>query len=287
MTDAEYSEWMASRQKPTAPTKHPTPENFTKVPKILIIDIETLYAKGEFWHTGKQRINYQQITQESCLLSWAGKWLYDSEIFGDVLTSEEAKARDDSRIAKSAWKMLEDADILIGHNIVDFDIRFLNGRFWRNHIQPPTPFKTIDTLQAYRKAMRLLSYRLDYISKLIQRKGKLETDYELWQRCDKGEQEALDYMYKYNREDVLLGEEAYDEVKGFVKNHPNLYIIGESDQKCCTTCGSTNLQETNSFYVTPAGRFRVIRCEHGHLNRERISDLTREDKTNLLLSVAQ
>lgn len=269
-------------------TKHDLPQSFTKIPKVLVLDIETLYAKAEVWHTGKQRIGHQQIIQDSCLLAWSAKWLYDSEVIGDVLTPQEAIDRNDERIVLEAWKMLEDADVVIGHNVKAFDLRFLNGRFWKHHINPPTPYQVIDTLIEYRKVMRILSYRLDYISMLIQQKGKLETDYNLWQRCDQGEQEALDYMLKYNKEDVLLGEEAYVELRPWIKSHPNLYIIGESNEKCCVHCGSTDLQETNSFYVTPAGRYRVIRCNtNGCLNRERVSDLTLIDKKNLLISTAR
>lgn len=289
LSEHEYNELLDKRRgNGISPTKKQIPGNFLKIPKILVFDIETLYAKAEIWHTGKQRINHQQITQESCLLAWSGKWLYDSEVHGDVLTPEEALTRNDERIVRSAWQMMEDSDIIIGHNAKNFDIRFINGRFWRHHINPPTPYQVIDTLIEYRKVMRILSYRLDYISLLIQQKGKLETDYNLWQRCDQGEQEALDYMLKYNKEDVLLGEEAYVELRPWIKSHPNLYIIGESNEKCCVHCGSTDLQETNSFYVTPAGRYRVIRCNtNGCLNRERVSDLTLIDKKNLLISTAR
>lgn len=284
----EYETVMRMRGDPTTPTAKPAPPNFTKIPKILIIDVETLFAKGEFWHTGKQRIGHQQITQESVLLSWSCKWLYDSEVFGDVLTSEEAVARDDKRILQSVWKFLDEADCVIGHNVKAFDIRFLNGRFWRHGINSPTSYTIIDTLIEYRKTMRILSYKLDYISLLIQQKGKLGTSYELWQKCDKGDTESLGYMLKYNKEDVLLGEEAYLEILPFIKSHPNLYVIGESGEKCCPSCGSTDLQETNKFYYTPAGRFRVIRCNaHGCLSRERLSDLTQEEKKNLLISIAR
>lgn len=258
-----------------------------KIPKYLLLDVETLYAKGEFWHTGKQRISHQQITQESCLLSWAAKWLYDSEVFGDVLTTDESTGRDDKRIAESLWKMFDDADVIIGHNVRSFDIRFSNGRFFRNGLKPPSPYQTIDTLREYEKTMRILSYKLDYISFLINNQRKLHTDYELWQRCDKGDNEALQYMFVYNKKDVLLLEEAYLEIRPWIKSHPNYAIFSESTISCCIYCGSDQLDD-GGIYVTPAGRFHCRRCkECGGISRERYSDITRQERNNLMIGVAR
>ena len=101
-----------------------------KAPKILIFDIETMFMTVSVWGISfKQRIPADNIIEDWNALSWSAKWLFDSEIMSDVLTSEEAIARDDSRILKSIWKLLDESDIVIAHNGDKFDLRKLNARF--------------------------------------------------------------------------------------------------------------------------------------------------------------
>jgi DNA polymerase elongation subunit (family B) len=275
------------RREPSIILKQNLPDHFKSVPKILMLDIETLPMEVLVWGLYKQRIPHTNIIKDWSIVSWAAKWLYDAEVMSDVLTPEEAIAKNDFGIMSSLWKVMEQADIICAHNGIRFDIRKINARFWFHKIPPPAPYQIIDTLKESQKTIGLSSHRLDYISQLISKKGKLDTDFDLWKRCMIGEQEALTYMSTYNKEDVLLLEECYLSIRPFIKNHPNLFIHGESTEKCCVYCGSTELSQTTSSYVTPAGSFQVFRCAKcGGLNRERFSELTKEDKAKLLISVA-
>lgn len=263
------------------------PDHFQRMPKILLLDIETLPAEARIWHTSKQRISHQQITKNICVLSWCAKWLYDSELMSDIMTPEEAVARNDFGVLSSIYKLLEVADVVVGHNVARFDIRTLNGRFFFHKIKPPLPYRVVDTLTEFQKNMKLLSYKLDYISKLISNQGKLDTDYDLWVRCSEGDQEALDYMLSYNKGDVLLLEEAFVEIGPWIKNFPNLFILGESTERCCTHCGSTKLSGDKP-YITPAGQFTSMRCDDcGAIMRTRINELNQDDKKNLLISASR
>ena len=80
-------------------------------------------------------------------MSWSAKWLYDDKILSDVLTPKEAKERNDKRIIKSVWKLLNEADIVIAHNGDKFDLKKLKARFLSNGFVPPMPYKTVDTLK--------------------------------------------------------------------------------------------------------------------------------------------
>ena len=98
-------------------------------PKILLFDIETSLYHFVGWGTYKQFIQHYQITKHQYIISWAAKWLYDDNVQSDVVTPEESKNRDDGRILKSIWKLLDEADIVIGHNGDRFDLRKLRWRF--------------------------------------------------------------------------------------------------------------------------------------------------------------
>lgn len=268
--EQEYNQKItqAVELKPRTP-----PPNLPKIPKILLLDIETLPMEVRVWGLYKQRISHESVIKDYCIVSWAAKWLYDSEIIGDVLTPEEAINRDDGRIMGTMWKMLNDADVVVAHNGKMFDIRKLNARFWINKMKPPAPYKLIDTLIEYQKVMGLSSFKMDFISKLINRRGKIETNYQLWIDCSEGEQESLDYMFEYNKNDVAILEEAYLEIRPWMTTHPNLAIIGEATDKCCVYCGSTAISESG-FYYTPAGRFATYRCEScDGISRSRRTDI--------------
>jgi hypothetical protein len=97
----------------------------TKQPKVLLFDIETTPLTVKTWHTGKQRISFDQIMEEWFLLSYSGKWLFDSKVFGSVLTPAEVLHKDDFRITKEIWHYFDQADVIIGHNCVEINTPIL------------------------------------------------------------------------------------------------------------------------------------------------------------------
>jgi hypothetical protein len=90
-----------------------------KAPKVLLFDIETLPMHVYSWRLGEQRISYDKIIKDWCILSWAAKWLNGSEYFDALLTPEQVKCRNDKPILGGIWELLEEADIVIGHNCVE------------------------------------------------------------------------------------------------------------------------------------------------------------------------
>jgi DNA polymerase elongation subunit (family B) len=261
-----------------------------KYPKILVLDIETLPMSVRTFGLYKQRIPHYNIikNKDIVVLSWVAKWLYDSEVMSDILTPDEAIRHDDKRIMQGMWNLLEQATVVIAHNAKNFDIRVINSRFLVNGILPPTPYQVIDTLTESQKLFRTSSHKLDYLGKLLFNKGKKNTDFSLWERCDEGDQRSLDYMLEYNKEDVLLLEECYLEMRPYFTAHPNLNVHSHSDETACPYCESTNLKETDSYYNTMAGTFLVIRCgDCGGISRRRLSDLNRKQRNNLIIPTAR
>ena len=142
-----------------------SPNKPNQFAKILLFDIETSLMKVFVWGLYKQFIPHTNIIEDWYVISWAAKWLYDDEIQSDVLTSKEARNMNDSRVLKSMWKLLNEADIVIAHNGDRFDLRKLNWRFINNEMDPPTPYRSIDTLKIARKEFAAPSYKLDFLTK--------------------------------------------------------------------------------------------------------------------------
>jgi RNase P subunit RPR2 len=259
----------------------------TKFPKILLFDIETLPMWIRVWGLYKQRPGHKQIVKDWIVLSWAAKWLHESDYISDILTPEEIAVRDDKRICKSMWKLIDEADIIIAHNCNRFDIRKLNSRFMIHGFQPPSAYQTIDTLTYSQKIAAHSSHKLDWLGQLIRNEGKVDTDYELWIKCEEGDIESLLYMASYNREDVGLLEEVYLWMRPWMKSHPNVGLYMDLKRAVCANCGSEELISSSSYY-TPAGKYEAVRCVNcGAIGRYRTTALSNNESKLLIRSVAR
>ena len=82
-------------------------DEYTDLPKILLMDIETSLYHVSTWGTYKQYIQHYQIPKHQYILSWSAKWLFDKNVQGQVVTPEESLERNDKRIVKSIWNLLD------------------------------------------------------------------------------------------------------------------------------------------------------------------------------------
>ena len=88
-----------------------------KKAKILLLDIETAPMEVYVWGLYKQRIPHTNIIKEWNIICFSAKWLNDSKYIGDCQTPHEAKRRYDKRILQKVWALLDEADIVVGHNV--------------------------------------------------------------------------------------------------------------------------------------------------------------------------
>lgn len=221
-----------------------------RVPKVLVFDTENAPNLASVWGVWNQNLQPVNLLSDWYMLSWSAKWLFDKEVMGDVLTSKEAVAEDDHRLMKGLWKLMDQADVVIAHNAVKFDIPVVNTRFLMNGMTPPSPYQVIDTLRIARKEFNFTHNKLDFLAdRLGIPHKKLETEHKLWLNCRNGDQEALEYMLKYNKMDVTVLEELYVKFRPYIKSHPNFNLFMETDG-VCATCGSDNLEFAGHYHTT-------------------------------------
>lgn len=256
--------------------------------KILLIDVETAPVVVASWGIRKQHLNIDQVLSDSHLLCWAAKWLFDTEVFGDVLTADEAISKNDSRITKSLWDVLDEADIIIAHNGKKFDVPVIFGRFLVNGItSPPSPFEVIDTLESSRKTFRLTSHKLDFINRILKLTVKTETNMQLWVDCMKGDAKALLKMFMYCKNDASILEESYMVLRPWIKAHPNMGFYVESDNLICPTCGCDHVEEKGT-YRTTVNEYISYRCPVcGAYGRSRKSSTTLNKKKSIMVSLGR
>jgi len=266
------------------------------LPKILVYDVENAPTEAAVWGMFKQFIRKEQIVSEWYMLSWAAKWLFEPEIFSDVITPHESIKNDDKRIMQSLWTMIDQADIIVGHNILGFDIQKMNTRMVVNGLMPPSSVQAIDTLLQARKNFAFSRNDLDYLCGqfgLSERKAD-NGGMDRWLRCIKGDPDALLEMEKYNRQDIAASEELYLAMMPWMKAHPNLALYMDQKADACHRCGSIDLDwlkredGTSKCYVTNVNRYPEYRCNKcGGNGRSRFSEMSKEQRKVITSPVAR
>lgn len=251
--------------------------------KILFIDVETSPIIAHVWQLFDNNVALNQIQKDWHLLSFSAKWLGEKEIiYADQRYEKDIS--NDKKLLKKAWKLLDEADIVIGQNSKKFDIKKLNARFILNGMQPPSSFRQIDTLQLAKKHFGFTSNRLAYMSdKLNTKYKKLDhkefPGHEMWVECLKGNKKAWKAMEKYNKYDVLSLEELYTKLIPW-DNSINFAVYDPDKGRVCS-CGSITFKSKGYAY-TNIGKFKrylCLRC--GKQQQSKHNLLSKEEKKSL------
>lgn len=257
-----------------------------KLPKILIFDIETSPMISYNFGLYNVNISLDQIIEYPIMLTWSAKWLFSDIIMSDRLTSDEALSRNDYRISKGIWGLINEADIVVAHYGDRFDLPMLNSRFIINGLPPATSVQSIDTKSIASKNFKFPSNKLDALATMFGFSNKIKTDFMLWRRCMEGSNSALEEMVTYNKRDVSLLEEVYLKLRPYAKGHPNVGLYIESLLPVCSHCGNSNIKHESSYY-TQTNKYDVYRCDCGALSRVRNSSIDKNVKKNLTISLGR
>jgi DNA polymerase elongation subunit (family B) len=229
--------------------------------KILTIDIETSPIMAKVWSLWKQNVSLDQIEDDWYIMSFAAKWLgKDGVEYHDCRNS----IGKDKKLLKRLHELLDEADIVIAHNGDKFDIPKINARFILNGLQPPSPYKSIDTVKVAKRTFNFTSNKLAYLTDALCEDKKLDhakfAGWKLWNECMLGNEEAWDEMEEYNRMDVVSLEELYLKLRPWMPNHPNVNVMEDHDDCNCPKCGSGELVK-RGFHYTNKGQYQRFRCK--------------------------
>ncbi len=257
--------------------------------KILLFDLETSPIVARVWSLWQNGINIDDIVRDWSLLCFSAKWLFDEKVLSFRLTKEELESRDDSRIVKELWDLLDKSDIVIAHNAERFDVRKSNARFLKHELNLPSPYQIIDTLKSAKKKFNLTSNKLDYIARYLGVEGKMVTPSGMWREVEEGNYNMLIKMDEYCQQDVLCLEQVYLKLRPYIQPHPNIGLHIVDNAHSCPSCGSQNLNwEKDKVYTTNANQYHAFRCNScNSLGRSRIPVLKAKDKTNLTVPNAR
>jgi len=254
--------------------------------RILVMDIETSPFTAYSYNRWQVNISDAMRRDDNItILSFSYKWLGDKEVY-----YEENRNNCDKDILKKLSKILNEADIVIGHNMQRFDTPMVNTRLVMNGLTPCKPYRIIDTLKIAKKHYRFEKNTLDWVARSLNCSRKLEhksfPGMSIWIEMLHGNDEAWDENKKYNKQDVVVTEEIYEKMKAFTKPHISVIVGSGSTMKRCPTCGSTSIKPHGHYY-TNLSKFQQYQCEDcNSFSRARKNLLSKEARENLLSPVA-
>jgi DNA polymerase elongation subunit (family B) len=180
------------------------------VPKVLILDIETRSLEVKTFGLRDQNISLNQVVSDGGVLCWSAKWLGEKEVFYKDFKGSKKKEKE---LLKPLWKLMDEADIVLGQNSKSFDVKILVGKFMEHEMGLPSGFKQLDTLVISRRNCKFMSHKLEYMSNKFCKVRKLIHSkfpgFALWHQCELGNRKAWVEMEKYNKNDVLATEDLF------------------------------------------------------------------------------
>lgn len=224
---------------------------------ILLIDIETLPIVGETWGMYEQSILRQLApTAIACA---SAKWLGGKQVTFALpdFPGYVSGSRDDKALCLALRDLLDEADIVVAHNGISFDIKKINARMIANGIPRYSPVRVIDTLRQARAIAAFDANKLGYLGEFLGCGQKLHTGgFSLWGRCLEGDEKAWKKMKRYNAQDVRLLEAVFLKLRPWMKNIPS--TSGECE---CSRCGSRRIQ-FRGLARNQRGVYRRFQCQN-------------------------
>lgn len=230
--------------------------------KILIYDLEITPTLG--WVYGQWDTNVIRVEQQPYLMSFSYRWYGTDEktvcrALPDTQTYK-LDPRNDKLLVRELWELLNEADLVIAHNANRFDNKVAAAFFLQRGLYPPSPYKTIDTLQVAKRYFRFGSNSLNNLGEILGLGQKTQdTHGSLWYDCVLGDKDAWDKMKKYNDQDVNLLEKIYEKLRPWISNHPNMARI-ENKPDACPKCGSHRLIRKGQR-TTNVSRYFRYKCK--------------------------
>jgi uncharacterized protein YprB with RNaseH-like and TPR domain len=176
--------------------------------KILYFDIETTPMSVWTHYIGRKvSVNPCQIEKRSKIICICYKYSDEKKVHS---LRWNAKNQCDIAMLKKFNKIAAKADLLLGHNGQNFDVKEIRTAMALRDIKEAwceTP--CLDTLKDFRRVFRFKSNRLDAIAQELGLGHKDPMVFQDWINTVKGSKKALEKMVKYCKKDVILLEKIH------------------------------------------------------------------------------
>ena len=241
-------------------------------PKIILFDLETMPNLKEALKVWPQLSNYPGLTLKATITSiiCAGWKEFDKPethcINAWDFNRWDKNKNDDYSVCKAIYDVLKDADAVVTHNGKRFDWKYLQTRLLKHKIGTLDKIHHIDTCQVAKANLLSFNNRLNTIGQLVADDQKLENGgWDLWVRVHGKDPDAMKLMEDYCKQDVILLEKVYRELRPLIGNIPN-YNHFRSQVKIiegirvCPNCGHDELV-SNGWRYTKTQAYQRLQCK--------------------------
>jgi DNA polymerase elongation subunit (family B) len=251
--------------------------------RVLTLDIETSPHLSFHFRRWQENIPAVNTIEESRMICWAAKFNDEKKV------RFSAEWLDDDMLG-SLWELLDEADVVVGFNSNNFDLKRINAEFIRKGWVPPSPYQKVDLMLQAKKHFKFSSNKLSAILDELGLAPKMTQDvnFKLWMDVSYHKlKKAQNKMRLYNIEDVKVTEQLYDFMLGWIDPHPNwghfVNDEGTCDKPTCPNCGCTHLQKHKKRY-TKTSSYQQYKClDCGKYSRGRKALVKAKDKEGLLV----
>jgi hypothetical protein len=233
--------------------------------RILILDVERLpgITQQYWWDRGdlKQRyIQYETVIRQPRTTIVCAKW-YDRDT---VIELAEWDKGGRAKFLRKVHRLLEQADIVVGHNVDNADIPWLKGDLHIEAGLPPLPpFKTVDTLKVLRREFKSgVPFKgLDAFCQIAGIAAKTDSyDRHAMERAVEGSTADRERLTSYCTGDVVATQGLFDFLRPHIRNHPALFVDGKHAMNVCNRCGSSETTPTAKRYVANVLTYTMLKC---------------------------
>lgn len=235
----------------------------TKKIKIVSFDLEVSPALGRFypplWETRILKLEERQK-----LMSFAYQIVGEKKIISRCLADLKGykkNPRDDKALVKELHEVMSNADVLLGQNSDQFDVKMANYFFVMNGLSSIPPKKQIDTKKIAKRYFRFPSNKLDDLGEALGVGKKTKTTHsDLWEDCYLDQDlKAWKLMNKYCEQDVRVTTAVYLKLRPFMRTHPNIARM-TGDHDSCPTCGLNDFTRVKAYRFTNTSKYTQYVC---------------------------
>ena len=235
--------------------------------KVLTLDIETSPATALGFSLKPDYISPNQVLEHSRVLCFAAKWQHEKQ----VLFYDERQGR--KAMVEAAWRLLDEADVVVGYNHVRFDIPHLHREMVELGYGPPSPAVDVDLLTEVRKHFRFMSNKLGAVLDCLGLDAKEDPGgFDTWKGVLAGDEAAWKRMAHYCKADVQVTENLLTYLQPWLRlPHAGLFT---GDLHGCYSCGAQTLTPDGIARTRTTAYLRLV-CACGAHNRVMTDGTTR------------
>lgn len=229
-------------------------------PRILTLDIERLPNVVDRWDLygrgASQSTPNVMVHEYARTVCFAAKWHDKSKV---EFYSEFHHGPD--QMWEQAQRLLDQADIVVGYNSDGFDLPHLHTGITLAGLSEPSSYVSVDLFKVAKKALKLESYKLDYVAQVLGVGQKMAHEgHMLWRKVREGDPRAWARFRAYNKRDVVVTEGAFDRLLSKIKLPAVQLWDPDIPEKVCPkpTCGG--IRQERGYKVTGVSVYKQYWC---------------------------